>query len=126
MLHILALRAASSATASGASRRRDSKRPTVQLRIAHGSREVVKRTIRDANNVIYNKRRALPGAVLRMLEAALPFKHSPSGEVVLREFAEYRAEIVRRVIISSRRSATLSSIHPTPARTVGVFLDGSF
>src|SRR5262245_117672 len=71
----------------------DPEHPLIFREIGPRAREIVERLLCDANDVVGDELRALASAVLRMLDAALPLEHCPTGVVVLRELGEDRLEV---------------------------------
>ncbi len=49
-----------------------------QLPVGRSAGKVVKRLLRDPNDVVLDERRAFGGAILGMLQAAFPLQHRPA------------------------------------------------
>src|SRR5260370_15191653 len=71
----------------------DSEHPAIRSIISTRAGEIVERLFRHPDDVVGDELRPLAGAVLRMLDAALPFEHRPAGIVVLRQLREDRLEV---------------------------------
>src|SRR5262245_57698093 len=61
--------------------------------VGAGTAEIVECLIGHADQVVGDELRAFAGALLRVLDAALPFEHRPPGVVVLRQLREDRLEV---------------------------------
>src|SRR5471032_1940596 len=79
------------------------------LTVRAASGKVIERAVRYVNNMLADSLRALPRAILRMLQRALPFKHSPAGKIVLGHLREDRPEVDLPV---AQRPETSRAIHP--------------
>src|SRR5438552_16087759 len=64
-----------------------------QLLVAGAAGEVIEGPLGDPDDVVLDEGRAFGGAVLWMLQAALPFQHRPGIVIVLGELGEDAAEI---------------------------------
>src|SRR5579859_7479744 len=71
----------------------DAQQLAIECRIGFRGDEIVERVIRHLDDVIADEDRAFLRAYQRVLQAALPFEHSPARVIVLRELAEDRAEV---------------------------------
>src|SRR5580704_5340995 len=58
-----------------------------------GARKVVKRFVRDVDDMVFDEGGAFPGSVFRTLEAAFPFENSPAFIIIGGQFAENRFEV---------------------------------
>src|SRR5213593_1224850 len=71
----------------------DAEHPAIRGLVGAGAGEIVERLVRHPDDVVGNELRPFAGAVLRMLDAALPLEHRPAGIIVLRELREDRLEV---------------------------------
>src|SRR5204863_226696 len=76
-------RAAAAGPSSG-----DAEHAAVRGLVGAGAREIVERLLGHPDDVLGDELRPFAGAILGMLEAALPLEHRPAGIVVLRELRE--------------------------------------
>src|SRR3954454_8097160 len=67
--------------------------PPIGSRIRAGAREVIERVLGHADDVALDELRAFRRALLRVLDAALPFEHCPAVVVVLRELGKDAVEV---------------------------------
>src|SRR5437016_8346057 len=76
------------------------------VRLSIGARlcEIIKRTLGGLDDVMGDERRSLLRALLTILYTALPFKDSPSFEVVLGKFVEDGTEV--NLTVPERPEAT--------------------
>src|SRR5258705_8144218 len=78
---------------SGGTMSGDAEHPAIRRLVGPGAREIVERLLGHTDDVVGDELRPFAGAVLRMLDAALPLEHRPAGIVVLRELREDRLEV---------------------------------
>src|SRR5882672_11993647 len=71
----------------------DAQHLLVRGRVHAAAGKVVKRALGHADDVVGDERRTFARAVLRVLDAALPFQHGPAGVVVGRHLREDRGEV---------------------------------
>src|SRR6266508_5757607 len=71
----------------------DAEHAAIRGDVGAGAGEIVERLFRHADDVVGDELRSFTRAVLRMLDAALPFEHRPAGIVVLRQLREDRLEV---------------------------------
>src|SRR6266550_3663918 len=71
----------------------DAEHPAICGEVGAGAGEIVERLFRHAEDVVGDELRSLAGAVLRVLDAALPLEHRPARIVVLRQLREDRLEV---------------------------------
>src|SRR6266545_3306073 len=71
----------------------DAEHPAVRGLVGAGAGEIVERLVRHPDDVVGDELRPFAGAVLRVLDAALPLEHRPAGIVVLGELREDRLEV---------------------------------
>src|SRR6266545_4128150 len=71
----------------------DAEHPAVRGLVGAGAGEIVERLLGHMDDVVGDELRSFAGAVLRVLDAALPLEHRPAGIVVLRQFREDRLEV---------------------------------
>src|SRR5215467_13232419 len=71
----------------------DAKHLLVRGGVHAAAGKVVERALGHADDVIGDERRTFTRAVFRVLDAALPFKHGPTGVVVGRHLRKDRGEI---------------------------------
>src|SRR5213593_3486955 len=71
----------------------DAEHPAIRGLVGAGAGEIVERLFRHTDDVVGDELRPFAGAVLRVLEAALPLEHRPAGIVVLRQLREDRLEV---------------------------------
>src|SRR5438067_13428011 len=81
-------RAAAAGPSSG-----DAEHTAIRGEVGAGAGEIVERLFRHPDDVVGDELRAFARAILRMLDAALPLEHRPSGIVVLRELREDGLEV---------------------------------
>src|SRR5438094_3181371 len=65
----------------------------VRRHVGTGTGEIVECLFRDADDVVGDELRSFAGAVLGVLETALPLQHRPAGIIVLGELREDRLEV---------------------------------
>src|SRR4051812_20653040 len=111
-------RAAAAGPSSG-----DAEHSGVRGEVGAGAGEIVERLFRHANDVVGDELRAFAGAVLRVLDAALPLEHRPTGIVVLRELREYRLEVHLPVAERTESPGAIDprlepAIHALPPRRI--------
>src|SRR5213083_2050084 len=98
----------------------DAEHPAIRGEVGAGAGEIVERLLGHTDDVVGDEFRPFAGAVLRMLDAALPFEHRPAGIVVLRELREDRLEVHLTVAERTEPAGTIdprleSAIHALPA-----------
>lgn len=71
----------------------DAKHLPVRGSIRVTARKIVKGPFGHTDDLVSHEGRPFPGAVLRMLQAALPFHHGPAVEFGSRELREHGHEI---------------------------------
>ena len=74
-----------------------------------------------ANDVILDKRRSFFGALLGMLDAALPLQHGPAVDIVLRQLRKDTSEINLTV---AQRTKTARTIDPRLISAINSALPG--
>ena len=62
---------------------REPQKSVIRIGVDVRTREIVKRALCDANDVITDKSGTFASAVFGVFQAAFPFENSPAGEVVL-------------------------------------------
>src|SRR5437867_5469007 len=71
----------------------DAEHTAIRGEVGAGAGEIVERLVRHPDDVVGDELRPFAGAVLRVLEAALPLEHRPTGIVVLRQLREDGLEV---------------------------------
>src|SRR5471030_264754 len=79
------------------------------LTVRAASGEVIERAVRYVNDVLADIFRPLPRAILRMLQRALPFEHSPARKIILGHLRKDRPEVDLSV---TQRPEAPRAIHP--------------
>src|SRR6266516_992305 len=105
---------------SGGTMSGDAEHAAIRGLVGAGTGEIVERLLGHTNDVVGDELRPLAGAVLRMLDAALPLEHRPAGIVVLRELREDRLEVHLTVAEGTEAAGAIDprlepAIHALPA-----------
>src|SRR5216117_1366779 len=98
----------------------DAEHPAIRGEVGAGAGEIVERLLGHTDDVVGDELRPFAGAVLRMLDAALPLEHRPAGIVVLRQLREDGLEVHLTVAEGTEAAGAVDprlepAIHALPA-----------